>query len=521
MQGSEVAAINGILSLATCAVLYRKREYFEARGLSSSARRHMMDFSIAWLVLGAYYCISAVVLILQGSDRNRAVYVHLLDAAAAIVCAFTNLYLRRAVVHLSRPLQHPVQRDSACAPLGFAAFRRQSLRAPGYAARDDGAVWILDFLIGAACLLAVTSFLGMSFLGLPKKPLFRFLGYVPEMLLTAWLLFWIARVYNRIGTTWLMIGALHIYALLSVLYPLVFIYFERPFFGLILAGGKGLILVAALLSRGLVALPGQEPPDALKALAILYHQRSQKRYSHWAISYTLFITAILFVVFGLAHAITAVMQLLWPWRVGALVGAALVLFLLAQTLWAFGQYLCGYRQHWRHFAEKELYPFLDYEDRTFRMPGWHCERLALAKGPDPEPPATVIFLHGFLSSTSRGWGLLPIIMLNSKRISSVYLLTYKHYLWTPGRKLKEWQRTTGYLLDRIAARENGDLIVVAHSLGCLIALRSLEETGVRTRGRLKNLICVAAPLTGAWQARLGWPWRIPAALTRIIHEPAA
>lgn len=223
-----------------------------------------------------------------------------------------------------------------------------------------------------------------------------------------------------------------------------------------------------------------------------------------------------------------------PWGSLAVVGVVALSILVFQAVGSLLISSWGHSVDWAHASKESLRGVVSHE-RLGGYAGWDVQALwSQSSGQAPaalggeEPGAdgaaadactangrTVILLHGFLSDSTRSWGLLPAMVARMPEVRCVVLLSYKHTLWSSRRRLDEVTGALAMHLEQFGEGRRQRVVLFAHSLGGLFALRAIHELHERNRSALAfvdRVVCVASPLIGSMAAWAGLPWAWPLAL---------
>lgn len=209
-----------------------------------------------------------------------------------------------------------------------------------------------------------------------------------------------------------------------------------------------------------------------------------------------------------------------PATAAFLAGAScIVLILILSSIWVVHgtPKLVASGANWSRVARSHFRDCLVHELRagSQSVPGQlSIETLRLAESIPTSgrpPKLDVVLLHGIFSSGREAWGALPLTFLHSEQVVQVHIVSYPHNLFSSRKRLLATVAKFTASLEEICRSSDRQIVVFAHSLGGLIAIRSLADVfdanlakAPECREKIRHLACIAPPLGGSWFGFLGF-----------------
>lgn len=489
-----------LVTLSITWLLFRTAKSPGLYGKYRAIKNHLDEFGRAWLLLSIYYLIRLALppsLTETLASPENSLSTLLWHTFVMLICAVTNVFLRRAILELELFSAQPESR---------------TLTLPKR---------IYFFLTNGGILGSFVASIGFLFfpsvLSNLKPDAFVILAYFAQLIVSSFLFFRLGLAYYRaIGARELEITA-WLYAFLQLSYPLLALASTSRVFELVLTLNK-FTLGALAIHAGIQVSHRPDARDASHPSAPLdnlgkkmQRQASLQRMLQFGVAVLAVLVAIVAVSKGYRLVVSLATQNGFPlWqvlliRVLWLVPLWLVLQLISYLILA-----NGFRVRWAAHGNGALSTLLRVDDPGTRFyKNWTKISLS-ARDVSSERPVQVVLLHGIFSRADKCWGLLPAIFLHSGKVARVHLLSYKHSLWSPASQFKELGEETSENLRTLIESSKEPTVIFAHSLGGLLLMRALanlfSQQPRRVLEKIKHVVFIALPLIGTHYAYLCWPW---------------
>lgn len=492
--------LTALVTLSITWLLFRAAKSPGLYGKYRAIKNHLDEFGRAWLLLSIYYLIR---LALPASltdtlvSPENSLNILLWHTLVMLVCAVTNVFLRRAILELELFSARPELRTLTLSKRIY------------FFLTNDGILWSFVVSIGLLFFPSVLSNL--------KPGVFVILAYFAQLIVSSFLF---ARLgvayYQAIQARDLEITA-WLYAFLQLSYPILALASTSRVFELVLTLNKFTLGALAIragmqVSRRADALDVGHSPAPLENLGKkMLRQASLQVMLQSGVAILAVLAVIVAASKGYLSVVNWAIKSSFPlWQVLLIRTLWLVPLWLAFQLIAYFTLTNGFRVRWTAHGNGALASLLRVDGPGTRLyKNWTKISLS-AKSISSERPVQVVLLHGIFSRADKCWGLLPAILIHSGKVARVHLLSYKHSLWTPASQLKELGEEASVNLRTIIESSKEPTIIFAHSLGGLLVMRALanlfSQESRRLLEKIKHVVFIASPLVGTHYAYLCWPW---------------
>ena len=512
-----------VLAATACIVvfclMYQESRRFKPYHPEKSARNHLFEFSKAFLLLFIYYGVRAFLSFREfpveiashdavpdeAIDRLRYGY-HLF---VMVVCTWTNFILRRAILMIEFPT---VSSDGPRRFSWLPATYRRGLSEILSRTTEEGILFA-----GLASTLVLMYPLAM---GSTYHALWPSLAYLANLLVSTALFFRLARVYWFASASGLLSGLSMGYGLLQLAYPLIKqIHIISLAYDFILTVAKVFLGIAVVIRAAHLLDHVPSSVDQLRVFGDRLEGLAKTRKLVQVTLGAIMVVIVLWIDLVLINGATSRQGSTLHGTIATAVALGLASFLIIQGLGYVILHRLGFGVDWEWHCDRGLTEIVNCGKPEKHGAKWSVIPVYRADEKyEPTQGVQVIFVHGILSSGPRCWGALPGILLATRKVSLVRLLSFKHTLWSSKRKFGVIEEELSIILRDSSIDFPGETIVFAHSLGGILTMRAMnrlaQEHGQDALERLKHVTFVGSPLEGSRFAPLGWPWSWPAMLKR-------
>ncbi len=128
----------------------------------------------------------------------------------------------------------------------------------------------------------------------------------------------------------------------------------------------------------------------------------------------------------------------------------------------------------------------------------------------------LIFVHGFTGSNEGTWGSFPVHLLGDRRLNQWDIFSFGYPssrgfdipgLWAADPGIKKLAASFASALTSAPLSSYAAFIIVAHSMGGLVAQRAILDNAASVEARVQHLLLFGTPSAGLKKARFGQWWK--------------